>query len=577
MKKSVNKLVMTLMFGLFAGMAWASNISITEKPELVDGAANQKLVKFSLSWDYSWRTVDPNNWDAAWVFVKYRVGSYAWDHMYLDAGYAPKVGDDNGVEMTSSFGRTDDKSRVVGVFLYREKTGRGTIKWEDITLGWRYNVTNGYLGNTTVTASDEVTVKVFAIEMVYVPKGDFFLGSGASSLGEFCRADQLNTVVLPYLVESEAAISVRARHASQAALDLAIDGDVAVGLSTVSNSFAINVTNGIGVVGTDAIPGDFPKGHQAFYCMKYEITQGAYVDFLNTLTVVQQGARTRVAPNSAAGTRAMQQANASDRNYIKILKSGSAEYGCDMNNNGILDEDMDGQNVACAMNINDLMAYLAFSGMRPMTELEFEKACRGTRDPVPNEFAWGSTYFNQGNSGSSAPVAAVPASAVAFGSTGFATGTYGLPNERPATVGTNIMTHATQLNAQALVSRNGVFANDSTGRVVSGATFWGIMEMSGNLWEFCINVINAQGRAYTGLHGDGRLTAGGTHNVLGWPDYFGFGLRGGSVGNAVSVGGAHAVSERSAAFWNTGVPGNTMGSVGNTYSVGGRGVRTAGI
>ena len=38
----------------------------------------------------------------------------------------------------------------------------------------------------------------------------------------------------------------------------------------------------------------------------------------------------------------------------------------------------------------DVAAYLDWSGLRPMTELEFEKACRGPNAPVAGEYAWGS-------------------------------------------------------------------------------------------------------------------------------------------------------------------------------------------
>ena len=39
----------------------------------------------------------------------------------------------------------------------------------------------------------------------------------------------------------------------------------------------------------------------------------------------------------------------------------------------------------------DGYAYAGWAGLRPMTELEFEKACRGPLNPVPHEHAWGST------------------------------------------------------------------------------------------------------------------------------------------------------------------------------------------
>ncbi len=577
MKKHANKLMMTLLFGMFAGMAWASNVQITQKPELTNEGANHKIVSFGLSWDYSWRTVDPNNWDAVWVFVKYRVGSLAWDHMYLDGSYTPVIDNTNGVAMSYSYGKTDDGTKNVGVFMYRSGTGSGSIEWEGVKLRWKYNDAAAYLGTNTVLASDEITVKVFAIEMVYVPDGAFYLGSGGTLTGEFCRADRVNGVSEPYYVNSEAAMSVRARPANQAALDAAILAGTAEGLSTIANNYAVNSATSVGPVDvgtTPAIPATYPKGYKAFYCMKYEISQGAYVDFLNTLTVVQQQARTRVAPNSAAGTRAMQQTDANDRNYIKILKSGVAEYGCDMNNNGVLNEDADGQNVPCAMNQQDFMGYLDFCGLRPMTEFEYEKACRGTRSPVPYEFAWGSTYVHASAVSSGANVAAVPASGTARGSTAFAAGTYGTPEERPAVAGVNMLTHATTLNAQSILIRNGAFANDTSGRVVSGATYWGIMEMSGNMWEYAINCANAVARAYTGKHGDGRLQVGGTQDVEAWPDYVGFGIRGGSTVAAVisnlsttpNAGSNHSVSFRGNAWWNS--------NVGNSYNVGGRGVRT---
>ena len=41
------------------------------------------------------------------------------------------------------------------------------------------------------------------------------------------------------------------------------------------------------------------------------------------------------------------------------------------------------------MNWQDLTSYLDWSGLRPMTEFEYEKACRGTLNPVAYEYPWG--------------------------------------------------------------------------------------------------------------------------------------------------------------------------------------------
>jgi formylglycine-generating enzyme required for sulfatase activity len=612
MKKFV-KLTVILMFGLLAGKVWSSNIQIFETPtiELAGGANTHRIVQFSLSWDYSWRTVDPNNWDAAWVFVKYRVGSGHWDHMYLDHTYNPQVGENNGdahaweygYSFVPGLGSTGERA-AVGVFLYRAESGRGSIKWDDVRLRWHFDRPGIYHGGN-VTATDEITVRVFAIEMVYVPAGAFFLGSGANvtaavaaahivTMGEFVRADRPNLVNEPFLVTAEkVAIPIRARQGLAQFED--IDGVIGVGtaasvprpggLSTASNIFTGNDpsaperglvhtaapgVNSIGLLGEgeNGIPSAFPKGFAAFYCMKYEITQGAYVDFLNTLIPEQQIARTRgITELTVANTRAMQQTNASDRNFIKVMRQGVIEFGVDMNNNNILNQEDDGENVACAMNFIDLMAYLDFAGLRPMTELEFEKACRGPRDPVPVEFAWGSTYWATDNTGTTAATAIARLQ------------NPGRADERPVARLVNHIGSATEVAAQNSITRNGAFANDSSGRVVSGATYWGILEMSTNLRESVVSIVNASGRGFTGEHGDGRITTGGSPNVVGWPAaaeaHLGFGLRGGSTFVVPAIGSNHGVSNRSGIWWNQGVTVNTTGGAGNRWEHGGRGVRTA--
>src|SRR5690606_31578628 len=81
------------------------------------------------------------------------------------------------------------------------------------------------------------------------------------------------------------------------------------------------------------------------------------------------------------------------RNGIRITTPGAADvgaiYGCDYNNNGTYDEAGDGQNITCNfLNWKDLLAYLDWAALRPMTELEYEKICRGAEPAVDDEFAW---------------------------------------------------------------------------------------------------------------------------------------------------------------------------------------------
>ena len=90
-------------------------------------------------------------------------------------------------------------------------------------------------------------------EMVYVPTGSFSLGSGGAGTSEFY---QYPTTPGTYTVSSENAITVGA---------------------SAGNLYYASSTYGGDQSGP--IPGSFPKGFAAFYCMKYDITQEQYVDF----------------------------------------------------------------------------------------------------------------------------------------------------------------------------------------------------------------------------------------------------------------------------------------------------------
>ena len=57
------------------------------------------------------------------------------------------------------------------------------------------------------------------------------------------------------------------------------------------------------------------------------------------------------------------------------------------------------------------------------------------------------------------------------------------------------------------------------------------MELSGNLWERTVTVGNIPGRGFTGLHGNGSLSADGNADVFNWP-----GLSGGEVVDADGTG-----------------------------------------
>ena len=85
-------------------------------------------------------------------------------------------------------------------------------------------------------------------------------------------------------------------------------------------------------------------------------------------------------------------------------------------------------------------------------------------------------------------------------------------------------------------------------REETGGTYYGIMEMTGNVYERAISTGNPEGRAFTGEHRDGIINAGGDHNVANWPTgNEGIGYRGGGYPNDIQF---ITVSDRNdAALW----------------------------
>ena len=72
-----------ILLGGYAEVS-ANNIRITGKPKVVGFVGSDTaLVELNLSWDNSWR--DDFNWDAAWIFLKYkkRGADQLWHHGYL--------------------------------------------------------------------------------------------------------------------------------------------------------------------------------------------------------------------------------------------------------------------------------------------------------------------------------------------------------------------------------------------------------------------------------------------------------------------------------------------------------------
>jgi formylglycine-generating enzyme required for sulfatase activity len=181
-----------------------------------------------------------------------------------------------------------------------------------------------------MTKGAKVDVRAFGIEMVFVPEGPFYLGGGPDPY-HFYKYTDGTQHTLAYRVASAGAIptgqqpgKLWARHGAQ-------PEDQGV------------------------IPAAFPNGYAAFYCMKKHVTYDQYAGFLSTLTAAQAAAR----HDSRRGIA--RSGNPPDSTYSVTDDATGHHYG----------------GLAWA----DGAAFGAWAGLRPMTELEYEKITRGPIEP----------------------------------------------------------------------------------------------------------------------------------------------------------------------------------------------------
>jgi hypothetical protein len=320
--------------------AFANNMLVQNVTTLGNDAVNRTIqVQFDISWDNSWR--DAINYDAAWIFMKFKDASGVWQHAQLNqTGFVAGTGTANTVQVTA------DK---VGSWLYRSGLGSGTFTSTGMQLQWNY----GLAGLTSVTGLE---VRVFAVEMVYVPEGEFnCAGAGSRSFrvlavgsngtpsdGVFNAPGSnfpvINNRLSPILTYN----------------DRNPNSDVTM---RIKGDSGIDVDNN-GTVDNNA----YPTGYLAFYCFKYELSEQQYADFLNTLTPTQ------VSLLYMWGTN---------------INSSSGQYFSSTPNR------------ACGYSTPILiLSYADWAGIRPMSFLEFNKASYGPIQPV--QYCCGGFYLASG-------------------------------------------------------------------------------------------------------------------------------------------------------------------------------------
>lgn len=425
-------------------------------------------VRFNITWENSWR--DNINWDAAWIFCKFRVGTGPWQHATLSpTGFQTGSGTPINIQVSC-----DQK----GAFISRRELGDGTLNTTQVELRWNYAADG-------VSNSAAPDVNIFGMEMVYIPSGPFTIGDGngvnSSASGSFFAVSQH----LPYTIDNLLSPNISATSnmvnaSSNPANHIRIDGD---------DGLDINLD---GIIDSAF----FPTGFNAFYIMKYEVTQGQYVDFLNLLTYTQQSNRVNNATNIVGQSIVDASVNVfPGRNTIQVQVAGVNSTTPRVYSTARPDR-------ACGhMNGADVLAYLDWAALRPITELEYEKACRGTRAPVLNEFPWANGNSNTGG--------------ITLSGTENGTETVNDVNRigyQPASY------TISQGDAGQGPLRSGIFATaNSASQGTSGATFYGVMNMGDNLNEPVVTVGNVAGRSFRGNHGDGILHVNGHANEGFWP------------------------------------------------------------
>lgn len=615
-----------------------SNVKITSAPYIDLGSLkynNMTTIYLDVEWDNSWR--DKENWDAVYIFLKYKKSTdVAWSHVLLrDAFHVVSPGYDFFTAKDPANGA--DKS--TGIFVYRNAMGGGksTVTLE---LQWKYNIN----GLTRQDLLNGISIEASAIEMVYIPKGPFRPGDqyskycfqkpyrqilpeddlikpGTSIFGgswinsnhetmntlyddrgpdKVCDHDndprtsgcigslwiseetgsasiifdfkskktvryvamelyynpvaswivsggtrksngQFIWTQLGAFTESQAPVnSIQTYPATQAIpltktgsyqyykVDLSMKNSGAYAhVWTISmteknlaettedayiiegpgNSITFNNTLGLNIKDgalTGTLDVNYAVGFEGFYAMKYEMSQRQYVDFLNKLTIDEQKLRTigEALSDLQMGDYVYGSGNHKTpvcRNGIVVgaLQDNRYAFACNLNSagdNNLYNQADDGMDIACNfLSPRDMVAYAAWSGLRPLSELEYEKMGHQTIDSVSGivptfpikGYAWGnaSAKLPSGNSFSNA----------------------GKESERLSSA---------NINAGGIVAgptRVGSFTSGSgEGPHITGASYYGVMELSGNLAEIYYRSEPGKVILHQSLlsHGKGYLTNG---------------------------------------------------------------------
>ncbi|MEM6642545.1 MAG: SUMF1/EgtB/PvdO family nonheme iron enzyme [Bacteroidota bacterium] len=435
--KTATYLLLLILSTVSLHQVKANNLQI----DSVSYDATTGELSFDISWENAWRLTNEYA-DAVWVFAKYlNANSAQWQPVQF--------------EFTSaiSFGAVQVFPERDGIYFLLNSFTSGQVSVPPTRCTVK-------IDESSASKFLNPSFKVFGVEMVFIASGPFYLGDGSDDTFFVSEADEISSV----RIESEDEL-----------------------VTTVIDPVSYDVSP----ITFDA---NYPKGYDPFFMMKYEVTQGQYVDFLNAQTLERQRSLVPSTPGKKYvmnffGDDPPAGSTPPDFNGITVdsakrNQNGSLRIVHDLNNNGIYNEEDDGANLACNQVYTLYMAaYLDWAHMRPMTILEYEKACRGFDTSVPGEYAWGTSEFspvtNITDRGTSREIAT---------NTGF-----GLSN----------------LKTDLGPMRVGFAAAEESSRISSGGSFFGVQNLSDNLAEYVVYSVPSGGTISLGAdfqQGDGILT-----------------------------------------------------------------------
>ncbi|MFH0753802.1 MAG: SUMF1/EgtB/PvdO family nonheme iron enzyme [Candidatus Omnitrophota bacterium] len=503
-KKFLSIIIAGCVFLSLPVMAYASHLKV-DNGLISEVNTDKKIarVQFNAAWDNAWKN-DVNS-DGVWVFAKFQTADGTWKHanMKRSSGAAFDYAD-HTPEMFSKGDGADMgmwvPEEMRGAYLFRTK-GSGPAVSRNVQLIWDY---------TKDGVSDEqvlkTKIKVFGLEMVYVPKDKHFVGDPKGPNGPdnalYTYPDNG-----AYLIKSEDPVLVGM-----------VDGSLYCDQDNPRSRDDVPFT----------IPQAFPKGYKDFWIMKYELTSQQFVDFLNTLTRKQQQHMVESDISQDEIKNYYVKTNSEDehlRNSIVVAKKG----------NGTL-EPVHFYTYAPARTVNfmswsNITAIGDWAGLRPITELEYEKAARGPGEAMVNDLAWGVSMDDLENIGRVQTFDGADGSGYEkkVPQTGVVNACLG-GGIAPFDVGKKLV--ADNPGFEGPVSGE-VFENSMhsgiSERINTGSSYYGVRNLSGNVWERCVTMGHKLGRVFDGRHGDGELDADGFSNVTNWPgkDGAGAGNRGG--------------------------------------------------